>query len=155
MEERTMNSVVRWKPISNFTSVQDELNRVMEDVLGRRWRTDEGGGSVWHPPVDVEERPDRYTLQLELPGMRLEDIKITLEDGRLVIRGEKTRTEEQKNAKYHRIERVYGTFERSFKLNQAVKAEKIEATYRDGVLEVSVPKAEEAKAREIPIKTAR
>jgi len=150
-----MNSVVRFSPVSNFASVQHELNRVMEDVFGRKWRTDDGGALVWHPPVDIEEQPDRYTLQLELPGMRLEDIKITLEDGRLVIRGEKTRTEEQKNATYHRVERVYGSFERSFKLNHAVKAEKVEATYRDGVLEVSVPKAEEAKAREIPIKTSR
>ncbi len=119
-----MHSVVRWNPISNFTSVQDELTRVMEDVFGRRWRTDEAGA-------------------------------VALEDGRLVIRGEKTRTEEQKNATYHRVERVYGTFERSFKLNHAVQGDKVEATYRDGVLEVSVPKAEEAKAREIPIKTAR
>jgi len=150
-----MNSVVRFSPVSNFASVQHELNRVMEDVFGRKWRTDDGGALVWHPPVDIEEQPDRYTLQLELPGMRLEDIKITLEDGRLVIRGEKTRTEEQKSATYHRVERVYGSFERSFKLNHAVKAEKVEATYRDGVLEVSVPKAEEAKAREIPIKTSR
>jgi HSP20 family protein len=149
-----MKSVVRWNPMGNFASVQDELNRVMEDVFGRRLRADESGAVLWQPPVDIEEQPDRYAIHLELPGMRLEDIKITLEDNRLVIRGEKTRTEEQKNATYHRLERVYGTFERSFSLNHAVKAEKIEATYRDGVLEVAVPKAEEAKAREIPIKTA-
>jgi len=145
-----MNSVVRWNPIRNFVSVQDELDR----VFGRTWRTDENGARVWQAPVDVEEQPDRYTLHLELPGLKLEDIKITLEDNTLVIRGEKTRTEEQKNATYHRLERVYGTFERSFSLTHAVKSDKIEATYRDGVLEVSVPKAEEAKAREIPIKTA-
>ncbi len=149
-----MKSVVRWNPMGNFASVQDELNRVMEDVFGRRLRTDETGAALWQPPVDIEEQPDRYMIHLELPGMRLEDIKITLEDNRLVIRGEKTRTEEQKNATYHRLERVYGTFERSFSLNHAVKAEKIEATYRDGVLEVGLPKADEAKAREIPIKTA-
>jgi len=145
-----MNSVVRWNPIRNFVSVQDELDR----VFGRTWRTDENGARVWQAPVDVEEQPDRYTLHLELPGLKLEDIKITLEDNTLVIRGEKTRTEEQKNATYHRLERVYGTFERTFSLTHAVKSDKIEATYRDGVLEVSVPKAEEAKAREIPIKTA-
>jgi HSP20 family protein len=153
-EIEIMNSIVRWKPVSNFASVQDELNRVMEDVFGRRWRTDESGATVWHPPVDIEERPDRYTLHLELPGVKLEDIKITLENNRLTIRAQKVRTEEQKNAAYHRVERVYGTFERSFTLNHAVKSDNIEATYRDGVLEVSVPKAEEAKAREIPIKTA-
>jgi HSP20 family protein len=149
MEEREMNSIVRWNPI------QGDLNRVMEDVFGRRWRTEEGGTTVWHPPVDIEEQPDRFTIQLELPGLRLEDIKITLEDNRLTIRGEKSRTEEQKSATYHRLERVYGAFERSFSLTQAVKSDKIEATYRDGILEVSVPKAEEAKAREIPVKTAR
>jgi HSP20 family protein len=135
--------------------VQDELNRVMGDVFGRGWVTEETGAVLWQPPVDIEEQPERYTLHVELPGMRLEDIKITLEDNRLVIRGEKTRTEEQKNATFHRLERVYGTFERSFALSHAVKSDKIEATYRDGVLEVTVPKAEEAKAREIPIKTAR
>jgi HSP20 family protein len=145
-----MNSVVRWNPIRNFVSVQDELDR----VFGRTWRADENGARLWQVPVDVEERPDRYTLHLELPGLKLEDIKITIEDNTLSIRGEKTRTEEQKNATYHRLERVYGTFERSFSLTHAVKSDKIEATYRDGVLEVSVPKAEEAKAREIPIKTA-
>jgi HSP20 family protein len=131
------------------------MNRVLNDVFGSRSLTDESGAIVWHPPVDIEEQPDRYTVHLELPGMKLEDIKITLEDNRLVIRGEKTRTEEQKNATYHKVERVYGTFERSFTLNHAVKSDKIEATYRDGVLEVTIPKAEEAKAREIPIKTAR
>ena len=128
-----MNSVVRWNPIRNFVSVQDELER----VFGRTWQTDDNGARLWQAPVDIEEQPDRYTLHLELPGLKLEDIKITLEDNTLSIRGEKTRTEEQKNATYHRVERVYGTFERSFTLNHAVKADKIEATYRDGVLEVT------------------
>ncbi|HYQ96324.1 MAG TPA: Hsp20/alpha crystallin family protein [Candidatus Eisenbacteria bacterium] len=149
-----MNSVTRWNPIRDFASVQDEMSRVMKDIFGSRWVASEGGAVVWRPPVDIEEQPDRYVVHVELPGMKLEDIKITLEDNRLVIRGEKTRTEEQKNATYHKLERVYGTFERSFSLNHAVKSDKIEATYRDGILEVMIPKAEEAKAREIPIKTA-
>jgi HSP20 family protein len=150
-----MKAVTRWNPIRDIASVQDEMNRVLNDVFGSRSLTDESGAIVWHPPVDIEEQPDRYTVHVELPGMKLEDIKITLEDNRLVIRGEKTRTEEQKNATYHKVERVYGTFERSFTLNHAVKSDKIEATFRDGVLEVTIPKAEEAKAREIPVKTAR
>ena len=149
-----MSSVVRWNPIANFVSVQDEMNRAMEDVFGRRFRS-ESGTVAWQPPIDIEEQTERYLLHVELPGMRLEDIKITLEDNHLLIRGEKTRTEEQKNGTFHRLERVYGTFERSFTLTHAVKSDKVEATYQDGVLEVSVPKADEAKAREIPIKTAR
>ena len=144
-----MKSVVRWNPIQDFSSVQDELNQLMRDVFVRQPL------AVWQPPIDVEETPESYKVHLELPGMRLEDIKITLEDDRLTIRGEKSRTEEQKDATYHRLERVYGTFERSFSLTHAVKSDKIEATYRDGVLEVTVPKAEEAKPREIPIKVAR
>ncbi|TMQ59908.1 MAG: Hsp20/alpha crystallin family protein [Candidatus Eisenbacteria bacterium] len=124
---RVMKSVVRWNPIRDFASVQDEMNRLMGDVFGRP--LDQGGAVVWQPPIDIEETPESYRVHVELPGMRLEDIKITLEDNRLTIRGEKSRT--------------------------AVNPEKIEATYRDGVLEVTVPKAEEAKAREIPIKVAR
>src|SRR5213594_4400055 len=149
-----MNTLIRW-PIREISTVQDEMNKVFSDVFGRGWLREESGkGVVWRAPVDIEERPDRYVVHVELPGMKLEDIKITLEDNRLVIRGEKTRTEEQKNATYHKLERVYGTFERSFTLNHAVKSDKIEATYRDGVLELTIPKAEEARAREIPIKTA-
>jgi HSP20 family protein len=147
-----MNSVVRWSPIASFTSVENELNRVMEDVFGNRLQHE---NAALLPPIDIEEQTDRYLLHVELPGVRLEDIKITLENNRLTIRGQKTRTEDQKNATFHRLERGYGAFERSFTLTHAVKQEKIEATYRDGVLEVSVPKAEEAKAREIPIQTAR
>jgi len=150
-----MSSVVRWNPIANFVSVQDEMNRVMDEVFGRRAFAEGENPVVWQPPLDIEEQADRYLLHLELPGMKLEDIKITLENNRLVVRGEKTRTEEQKSATYHRLERVYGTFERTFTLTHRVKSDKVEATYRDGVLEVSVPKAEEAKAREIPVQTAR
>src|SRR5437016_7839236 len=92
-EGRDMNTVVRWNPIANLASVQDEMSRVMEDVFGRRWRTEgENGAVAWTPPLDIEEQADRYLLHVELPGMRLEDIKITLEDNRLSIRGEKTRT---------------------------------------------------------------
>ena len=151
-----MNTLIRWNPIREMSSFQDEMDKVFSDVFGRRWLTEEAGkGMIWQPPVDVEEQPDRYVIHVELPGMKLEDIKITLEDNRLLIRGEKTRTEEKQNATYHRLERVYGAFERSFTLTHAVKPDKIEATYRDGVLEVTVPKAEEAKAREIPINAAR
>jgi HSP20 family protein len=149
-----MNTLIRW-PIREISSVQDEMSKVFGDVFGSSWLTEEAGkGVVWQPPVDIVEQPDRYVVHVELPGMKLEDIKITHEDNQLVIRGGKTRTEEQQNAAYHRLERVYGTFERSFTLTHAVKSDKIEATYRDGLLEVTVPKAEEAKAREIPIKVA-
>jgi len=149
-----MNSLTRWNPVRDLLSVHDEVNRAFSDAFGRRFFSDEPGTVVWQPPLDIEEQPDRYVVRVELPGMKLEDIKITLEDGQLVIRGQKVRTEERKGTTYHRLERVYGTFERTFHLTHAVKSDTIEATYRDGVLELNLPKAEEAKAREIPIKIA-
>ena len=146
-------ALVRWSPVRNTFSPQSELNRLMDDFFGRR--LDVEGPTVWQPVVDIEESPEGYLVRAELPGMRLEDIKITVADQALSIRGEKRREEEKKGTSYHRVERVYGTFERSFSLGHAVAADKIEATYRDGVLEVSIPKAEEAKAREIHVKVAK
>ncbi len=149
-----MNTLVRWNPVREVVSFQDEVNRLFGDVLGRRF-TGEEGSTLLQPPVDVEETSDKYLVHIELPGMKLEEIKITIEDNRLVIRGEKTRLEEKKGATYHRVERLFGSFERAFTLTHAVKSDKVDAIYKDGVLEITVPKAEEAKAREIPIKVAR
>ena len=142
-------AIVRWNPVREMLSVQDELNRVMGDVFGRRYA--EEGTLPWAPPVDIEETTDHYLVRAELPGMKQDDIKITVEDNRLVIRGEKRREAEQSGTNYHRVERVYGQFERSFTLTHAVRQDKIEAIYKDGVLEVRIPKAEEARAREIPV----
>jgi len=129
------------------------MSRLLEESFGRAYGS--GAATVWQPAVDIEEQPEKYTVRAELPGMKLEDIKITLKDNQLVVRGEKRRDEEKKDNTYHRVERVYGQFERAFTLSHAVQSDKIEATYRDGVLEVSIPKADEAKPREIQIKTAK
>ena len=146
-------ALVRWSPVRSGFTPQQELSRFVDDFFGRRF--DFEGSTTWQPVVDVEETPEAYHVRTELPGLRLEDIKITVADNALSIRGEKRREEEKKGATYHRVERVYGSFERSFSLGHAVAADKIEATYRDGVLEVSIPKAEEAKAREIQVKIAK
>ena len=146
-------TLVRWSPVRDVLAVRDEMSRLLEESFGRGFGSD--GPTAWEPVVDIEEQPDTYTVRAELPGMRLEDIKITLKDNQLVIRGEKRREEEKKDSTYHRVERVYGQFERAFRLSRAVQSDKIEATYRDGVLEVSIPKADEAKPREIQVKTAK
>jgi HSP20 family protein len=139
-------SLTRWNPM------RDEMSQLMEEFLGRRAT---GGPTVWQPRVDVEESEEGYRVRAELPGMRLEDIKITLEENQLTIRGEKRRDEERKGTTYHRVERVYGTFERSFALGHLVNRERIEAIYRDGVLQLTIPKAEQARPREIPIQVER
>jgi HSP20 family protein len=143
-------AIVRWNPVREMLSVQDEMNRLLSDVFGRRYA--EEGTVPWTPPVDIEETADHYLVRAELPGMKQDEIKITVEDNRLVVRGEKRREEEKSGTNYHRVERVFGQFERAFTLTHAVRQDKIEAMYKDGVLEVQLPKAEEAKAREIPVK---
>jgi len=136
-------AITRWSP------VRDEMTRFVDEFLGRQFESE--GPTVWQPRVDIEESEDAYVVRAELPGMKLGDIKITVEDNQLTIRGEKRREEEKKGTTYHRVERVYGAFERSFTLGHLVDSDRIEALYRDGVLQVRIPKAEQAKAREIPI----
>ncbi|HET9251001.1 MAG TPA: Hsp20/alpha crystallin family protein [Candidatus Eisenbacteria bacterium] len=144
-------ALVRWTPARDLFQVQNEMNRMLDEFF-----TPAGEAtSVLRPSVDIEEHEEGYTVRAELPGMKQEDIKITLQNDQLVIRGEKRRAAEQKGSNYLRAELAYGTFERVFNLSQAVRGDKIEATYRDGVLEVRIPKAEESKAREIPIQTSR
>jgi HSP20 family protein len=144
-------ALIRWTPARDPFAFQNDLNRLFDEVLG----VSRNQGSVaWTPAVDVEEHPEGFTIRTDLPGLKLEDIKITFADNQLVLRGEKRREEEKKEGSFIRTERVYGQFERAFTLSHAVQPERISATYRDGVLEVNVPKAEEAKSREIPIKTS-
>ena len=146
-------TLVRWSPVRDVFAVRDEMSRLLEEALGRSFGPE--SRSVWQPAVDIEELPDRYTVRAELPGVKQEDIRIILNDDHLVIRGEKRREEEKKDSAYHRVERLYGQFERGLTLSHAVQSDKIEAIYRDGVLEVNIPKADEAKPREIPIKTSK
>jgi HSP20 family protein len=149
-------AIVRWSPVRDVFGLRDEMNRMLEEL---RWPLNgpygSEGQSVWQAPLDVEETTDGFTVRAELPGMKLEDIKISLVENQLVIRAEKRREVEKKETTYHRVERAYGQFERTLTLPSAVRSDKIEAMYRDGVLEVSIPKAEEAKSREIPVKTAK
>lgn len=146
-------NLVRWspmRPMQDILSFENEISRLFQDLATRGQEGE--APSVWAPRVDIEEDRESYVVKAELPGMKLEDIKISIADNQLVIRGEKRREVESKDKTYHRVERVYGSFERAFTLTKAVASEKIEAIYRDGVLTVRVPKAEEAKAREIQIK---
>ena len=146
-------TLIRWNPISSpreLNRVQDEMDRMFERFFDRGApRTDLA--PVFAPAVDIEETPESYVFRADLPGIKLEDVKVSLMGDTLTIRGErKAQTTEQKG-NLHRVERVYGTFERRFELGKAVHGDQVKATYRDGVLEVRVPKAEEARLREIPV----
>jgi HSP20 family protein len=111
-------------------------------------------GSFWTPAVDIREQNDAYLVEVELPGLSKDDVKITMENNILTIQGEKKQEKEEKRGDYHRTERVYGSFQRSFTLPSSVKNDKIEAQYKNGILTVTLPKVEEAKPKAIEVKVS-
>lgn len=145
-------TIMRWKPIRDIVSIQDEMNKMFEDLFGRksqRWTEPEDG--LWSPSVDVSETKDDIVLTAEVPGLKKEDIKLSVQDNVLTISGEKKIEKEEKDANYHRLERSFGSFCRSFTLPTPVQPDKIKASYKEGVLKVTLPKTEEVKPKEIPI----
>ena len=141
-------SVSRWDPFQDLLAIQDEMNQ----VFGRARQGQGGGGRVWAPALDISERKDAYVVTVEVPGVNADDLDITLEDGLLTIQGERQFTQESTEQQFHRVERRYGSFRRSITLPSQVQAEAIEASFENGVLEVVVPKAEEAKPKKISVK---
>jgi len=143
--------LVRWEQVEGVNRIQSRINELFEDTLGRT-RVQQGtAAGVWYPPVDILESKDSYIIRAELPGMRNEDLKTEVNEGMLTLSGERKFEEPANGVEYHRVERVAGKFSRSFYLPQTVKQDSIKATYRDGILEIQVPKAEEAKPRQIAI----
>lgn len=145
-------TVVRWRPFPEITSVQREMNRLFDSFMQGPEDNEEYRGT-WKPDVDIRETPDAVVIMAELPGMQKEDIKVTIRDNMMQLSGEKKQVSEHKDETYHRVERSYGSFCRTFSLPSLVEAEKITATFKDGVLHVRLPKAEQAKPKEISIKT--
>jgi HSP20 family protein len=140
-------ALVRWDPFRELTSLQNEVNRLFTRM---------GGGDVaerqaWMPSVDVIETPDSIRLKAELAGVGPDDIKLEVDDNVLTLSGERRFEEEVHEDRYYRIERRYGSFTRSIALPQNVEAEKIEASFENGVLEVTVPKVPEAKPKRISV----
>jgi HSP20 family protein len=147
-EEVDVMSVSRWDPFQDLLAIQDEMNQ----VFGRARQGQGGGGRVWAPALDISERKDAYVVTVEVPGVNPDDLDITLEDGLLTIQGERQFTQESTEQQFHRVERRYGSFRRSITLPSQVQADAIEASFENGVLEVVVPKAEEAKPKKISVK---
>ena len=139
-------NLVTWDPYRDLSSMPDRFHR-----LFRRDRDEEISLGAWIPPVDILEDKERILLTAELPGFKESDIEVLMEGGVLTIRGERKNEAEKEGRKFHRVERVYGQFERLIQLPMAVQADKVKAGYRDGVLEITLPKAEELKPREIKI----
>lgn len=147
-------AMTRWTPTGDL--VRDRFSRFFEDAFNEMLRpygdTEDVSTRAWMPAVDIRETDDALELAVELPGMKKEDVSLTLENGVLTISGERTFEGEDKNDAYHRIERSYGKFTRSFTVDRNIDSNKVEANFEDGVLHVALPKAEESKPRRISIK---
>lgn len=144
--------LTRWTPTRDFFGFQDEMNKLMErffepDVFpsGERFGN-------WLPSMDVVENKDAFTVELELPGLRKDDISISLENNVLTIEGERKREHEEKDANVHRMERSYGTFLRRITIPTQVEADKIDAVFKEGILKIHLPKTETVKPKAITVK---
>ena len=130
--------------------LRDELDRLFESPFGELAQTT-GLLSGWSPVVDLYEDKDNFIVKAELPGLKREDIEVSLHDNALTISGERKSEEKHKDAETYREERFYGRFHRAIALPKAVKADKVDAKYQDGVLTVTLPKADEAKPKQIEV----
>lgn len=139
----------RWEPFRNLTDIQGEMNRLFDTFLGRP--SVAASGRAWLPAVDMYETKDDLVLMVEVPGVNDKDVAVSITGDLLTIKGERRWDDEAKNRQYLHVERMFGHFERLIQLPMAVQADKVKASYRDGVLQVTLPKAEELKPREIKI----
>jgi HSP20 family protein len=142
------STISRWTPSPTLS--REPFFRLF-DTLFNQDQGEDIGNRTWTPPVDVRETPDAYVVSAELPGLAREDIQITLENNILRLSGERKFERDEKQENYHRIERSYGAFTRSFALPTQVDGERVQAGFKDGVLTVTVPKAEAARPRKIEI----
>jgi HSP20 family protein len=143
--------LARWEPFDGLNRFQSRINELFDETFGRSRMAPTSGIGAWYPPVDILESKDSYLIRAELPGMKKEDVNLEIQEGALTLSGERKLEEPANGVEYHRVERVAGRFSRSFYLPQTVKHDGIKATFKDGILEVHVPKADEAKAKQIAI----
>ncbi len=156
-----MAIMTRWDAFHDLRGAQDQMNemyKLLTQVRGQQASQSDTGAisaPAWAPPVDISERKDAYVLTVELPGVKVEDLEIAFQDGLLTIQGERPLTQDSTDEQVHVLERRYGLFRRSITLPLHVKADAIEASTEDGVLQVVVPKVEEAKPKRIEVHAVR
>jgi HSP20 family protein len=156
LKEEIMMAITRRENTPNLFGLQ-RLNRILDEAFAGLPFPDQGGNILtasWVPPTDVSEDANSIRISMELAGVNPDDVRISLENNVLTVRGEKQQEEEESDDRVHRIERIYGMFQRTFVLPNTVDPERIEARYENGVLTVSIPKTERARPREIPVNSS-
>lgn len=149
-----MTALMRWDPFRELEEMSDRLNRMFARPATRTNGKETMVVADWTPTVDISETDGEYQIKAEIPDVKKEDVKVTLEDGVLTIQGERKQEKEEKGKKYHRVERSYGSFVRSFSLPDLIDEEKVKAEFKDGVLNLHLPKSEKAKPKAIEVKVA-
>lgn len=145
-------SMVRFEPLRELAQMQDRINRIFGDAYTRRYDDDVMQRGDWAPPVDIFENDHQeIVLRAELPGVSKEDIDIRVENNTLTLRGERKRASEIRNEQYHRVERAYGAFSRSFSLPSRINTERVKADFKDGLLTITLPIRDEAKPKQIEV----
>ena len=145
-------ALIRWDPFREMSALQERMNRMLADFRTRAplGEEDMAQGS-WIPAVDIYETKDSIVLNVELPGVTKENISLEVKESTLTIKGEKKLEKDVKEENYHRMERSYGSFMRAFTLPSTMHQDKVKAKFRDGILEITIPKAEEAKPKQIKV----
>jgi HSP20 family protein len=145
-------ALVRWQPYGAVASLQDSINRLFHDAFPRSFTDEDFALSAWKPVVDIYDKSDTIVIHAELPGVTKEDVSIEVKENILTLKGERVEIKEVNEDKYFRKERSFGSFYRAFTLPTAINPENIKATFKDGVLEIEIPKPEEQKPKQIQIK---
>ena len=148
-------AIVRWEPFRDLLSSQKEFDRLFRGAFSPFFRESELSTRTWAPPVDIYEDENKLVLKADLPGVEPKDVEIKVEDGMLYVNGERKFEKEVKEENYHRVERSYGAFSRSFSLPTSIDSEKIAAEYKDGQLILTMPKREEAKPKTIKVSVSK
>lgn len=151
--------LTKWDPFETLTQLQGEIDRAFDRNLKASQNTQlnaskDSSTVNWYPVVDIHEDPEAYSFDVEAPGLNKDQFKVLVEDNTLSIRGERSQNKEEKNKNYHRIERSYGSFARSFLLPETADIEKVNAEYRNGVIHVKIAKKEVAKPKQIEVKVS-
>ena len=150
-------TLTRWNPAKELISMEKEFGKIFDSFNNRfglkSSKEDEDfANAVWSPLTDIKENEEKYSLQLDLPGVKKEDVKITFNNGQIAISGERNFGKEDKSAKYHHVERAFGKYYRAFNLPDKILEDQIDAEFKDGILNICIPKAEKAKPKQIEVK---
>jgi len=145
-------ALIRWDPFREMSALQERMNRLFSDVRAQApLQGEEISQGSWVPAVDIYETNEAIVIKAELPGITAQDISVEVKDNTLTLKGEKKFEKEVQEENYHRVERSYGSFQRAFTLPGTIQQEKVKAKFKDGILEINLPKVEEAKPKQVKV----